>query len=67
MSMPRPKYAINLGFMTEVQMMMGLKGSWVLTNFLVIRLTEFTSPPCTINTHTFVHAGTEGGKTPKFV
>lgn len=42
--MSRPKYTINLGFMTEAQMMMGLKGSWVLTNFLVIRLTEFTGP-----------------------
>lgn len=65
--MSRPKYTINLGFMMGVQMMMGLNGSWVLTNFLVIRLTEFTGPPCAINTHTFVHTGTEGGKTPKFV
>lgn len=46
-----PKFTINLGFMTEVQMMMGLKGSWVLTNFLVIKLTEFTGPPCAINMH----------------
>ena len=66
-SMSRPRYTINLGFTTEVQMMMGLKGSWVLANFLVIRLTEFTGPPCTINTHTFVHTGTQGEKTPKFV
>lgn len=51
--------------MMEVQMMMGLKGSWVLTNFLVIRLTEFTGPPCTINTHTFVHTDTEGEKNAK--
>lgn len=41
--------AINLGFMTEVQMIMGLKGSWVLRNFLAIRLTEFTGPHCAIN------------------
>lgn len=65
--MSEPKYTINLGFMMEVQMMMGLKGSWVLTNFLVIRLTEFTGPPSTINAHTFVHTGTERGKTLKFV
>lgn len=66
-SMPRPKYTINLGFMMEVQMMMGLKGFWVLTNFLVIRLTEFTGPPCTINTHTHLCTHRRGGKTPKFV
>lgn len=53
--------------MTEGQMMMGLKGSWVLTNLLVIRLTEFTGHPCTINTHAFVHTGAEGEKTSKFV
>lgn len=48
-SMSGPEFAINLGFMTEVQMIMGLKGSWVLTNFLAIRLTEFTGPHCAIN------------------
>ncbi len=52
-------------------MMMGLKGSSVLTNFLVIRLAEFTGPLSTINTHThthtFVHPGTEREKGPKFV
>lgn len=42
-------------------MMMGLKGSWVLTNFLVITLVEFTGPPCAVNTHTFAHTGTGVG------
>lgn len=44
--------------MTEGQMMMGLNGSWLLTNFLVIRLTEFTGLPCAINTHTQTHTQT---------
>lgn len=51
-----PRRTVNLGFMTEVQMMMmGLKVSMVLTIFPVIRLTEFTGLPCTINTHKHKH------------
>lgn len=46
-------------------MIIGLKGFWVLTNVLVIRLTEFTSPCCTINTNAHTNTNTgrhRGGK-----
>lgn len=65
--MSRPKYTINLGFMTEVQMMMGLKGSWVPTTFwssgslsLKVHLVLLTDH------HIYAHRH-RGGKTPKFV
>lgn len=45
--------------MTEGQTMIGLNGSWLLTNFLVIGLTEFTGLPCAMNTHAHTHLWTQ--------